>query len=538
MMPDLDAIYPRCREILPRRIWIKRFDTAQLRIDPEQLPVMLAETASKDVPGYLADLASLELDLYKTRMADVPAPADIERVAVNPALHLRQCCWKNLSPLLMEREHADAASQDPETGTELVMIWKHPQNAEVSIEVPSQSDLLALKLIVEETDLSRVSQEEGVAPAVLNKAIDRAVERGLLLAPGSLIRRDPELFPATTAVPDSYLCVNVFTLQWHVTQACDLACRHCYDRSRRATLTPVQELGVLDQLGRFCDQRNARGHVSFTGGNPLLHPHLTELYRAASQRGFTISILGNPSGRRQIEDLTAIQMPEFFQVSLEGLQAHNDAIRGDGHFKRTIHFLEILRELEVPSKVMLTLTRDNVDQLLPLCETLEGYTDDFTFNRLSRVGSGADMALPSPEAFAAFLDAYLAAAGKKPMLRLKDNLLNIPLYSSGKPLFGGCTGYGCGAAFSFLTLLSDGEVHACRKFPSPLGNLMEMTMDDLFDSDAATRYRNGALECRGCPIRPVCGGCLATTYSCGLDPLVHRDPCCFMKKDVNKEAWE
>ena len=31
--------------------------------------------------------------------------------------------------------------------------------------------------------------------------------------------------------------------------------------------------------------------------------------------------------------------------------------------------------------------------------------------------------------------------------------------------FGGCTGFGCGAAFNFMAVLPDGEVHACRKVP-------------------------------------------------------------------------
>jgi hypothetical protein len=52
---------------------------------------------------------------------------------------------------------------------------------------------------------------------------------------------------------------------------------------------------------------------------------------------------------------------------------------------------------------------------------------------------------------------------------LKDNLLNLVLAEGGEAPFGGCTGNGCGAAFNFVTLLSDGEVHACRKFPSPWG---------------------------------------------------------------------
>lgn len=43
---------------------------------------------------------------------------------------------------------------------------------------------------------------------------------------------------------------------------------------------------------------------------------------------FIIAILGNPASRDQIEKILDIKRPTFFQVSLEGLQKHNDTIRG------------------------------------------------------------------------------------------------------------------------------------------------------------------------------------------------------------------
>src|SRR6185369_14912318 len=103
--------------------------------------------------------------------------------------------------------------------------------------------------------------------------------------------------------------------------------------------------------------------VSFTGGNPLLHPAFTGIYRAAAERGFTTAILGNPASQEQIAELISIQMPAFFQVSLEGLREHNDSIRGPGHFDRIFAFLEVLRGLKVSSMVRLTLTSDNISQV-------------------------------------------------------------------------------------------------------------------------------------------------------------------------------
>jgi len=111
---------------------------------------------------------------------------------------------------------------------------------------------------------------------------------------------------------------------------------------------------------------------------------------------------------------------------------------------------------------------------------------------------------------------------------LKNNLINILYLRKQKAFFGGCAGYGCGAAFNFVTLLPDGEVHACRKFPSLIGNLFEQSLAEIYDSEPARRYRAGSEACRSCAIRPVCGGCLASAYSHHLDVFKDRDPYCFI----------
>jgi radical SAM protein with 4Fe4S-binding SPASM domain len=109
----------------------------------------------------------------------------------------------------------------------------------------------------------------------------------------------------------------------------------------------------------------------------------------------------------------------------------------------------------------------------------------------------------------------------------KDNLINVALLRRGRPSFAGCTGHGCGAAFDFVALLPDGEVHACRKFPSRIGSVCESGLDALYASPEAQRYRAGSQACRACRLRPSCGGCMAVTYGRGLMPLRDRDPDCF-----------
>ncbi len=524
---DFEKIYPKCIRILKPDLWKDLTGLAGLEHNPDQFPNIL-EKHSRDarIPGFIPGLAQIELALHRIRSQSGPTQKEVDQLTVNPTFNILELKWKNLSAMF--HSYPDGSEIDPEPGDEMLLIWRVPDTGEEYIEAASNEDLLVLKMTVENIPAETIADLAGVPVGAVDAAVDRAIQKGLLLTPESLIKRDPCFISNPNAVTGQPCKALNFTLQWHVTQACDLRCKHCYDRSARSELALDQGLRILDDLRSFCRTKHVHGHVTFSGGNPLLYPHFRELYRAASENGFSLAILGNPALKSQIQEIEQISPLSFFQVSLEGLKGHNDSIRGPGHFERTISFLEILKDLNIYSMVMLTLTKDNIDQVIPLAEYLRNRANHFTFNRLSQVGEGANLRIPTRDEYHAFLKDYIEAANSNPVMGLKDNLINILHYEQGIKTTGGCTGFGCGAAFNFLTLLPDGEVHACRKFPSLLGNIFEHSLYDIYDSETSRRYRTGSASCNSCPVKPSCGGCLASTYSHGLDIFNDRDPFCFI----------
>jgi selenobiotic family peptide radical SAM maturase len=513
--------YPKCRTLVPENIWGQ---LVALSKSLELFPQVLNDRAAElQLAAYLGELALLELYIFNLNADNTPVPEYSEKLSINPTLQFFENSWKNLALQIDDIAEGPA----PENKEERIIVWRHPVNGKIKAKPVTEGDLLALKIVLEELSPPAVAQEGGTHVAAIESALILALDDGLVIGPEPLIKRHylPENYKE---IDRSFFAARIFSLQWHITQACDLHCRHCYDRSQYKTLSLEQETDVLDDLADFCSSHNVHGQVTFTGGNPLLHPNFEELYREAADRGFTLAILGNPSDREQIERLQAIQSPAFYQVSLEGLEEHNDYMRGTGHFRKILAFLNLLRELGIYSMVMLTLTRDNMDQVLPLAEILRDKTDLFTFNRLSLVGEGANLVTVDAREYPGFLRAYNDAVGTNPCLGIKDNLLNILYHKQKRPLFGGCTGFGCGAAFNFITILADGSVHACRKFPSPLGNILDNSLSEIYHSETAVQYRGGAVECRECPIRPVCGGCLAVAHSHGRDIFRQKDPYCFI----------
>jgi selenobiotic family peptide radical SAM maturase len=238
--------------------------------------------------------------------------------------------------------------------------------------------------------------------------------------------------------------------------------------------------------------------------------------------------MGNPVSEEQVDAIIKITKPGLYQISLEGLKEHNDFIRGKGSFDRGIEFLTILSSLDVSSGVMLTLTNENIDQVLLLEEILRDKTGFLTYSRLSKAGEGELLNLPQRGKYVSFLSKYLNVQEKSSILSVKDNLLNIVSYKKNKMVFPGCVGFGCSPAFNILSILPDGEVHACRKFPSLIGNINKKSLSQIYDSRIAKKYRRGNSSCRKCSIKPVCGGCMAVIRSCGLDIFKDRDPYCFI----------
>jgi selenobiotic family peptide radical SAM maturase len=524
----LERMYPSCHHILGPGKWQEITEKLPRDFSPDALHDVFTRVGDEfDFPAYLPDLARIEARIYDTFCRRDTFQFQTDKLCVNPSLSLTKVNWRNLPEIIHNQGKIDL---EPKPGEDFVLTWQEPDKNRIIVRSAGQDGLLALKIVVENLDKREIARQQNTTLAALDSALDQAVRSGILLRPPSLLNRDRSIFAPDQEIPEKYLAAQVFTLQWHITQTCDLSCKHCYDRSARATVTLEEAIDVLDQFYDFCRERNVYGQVSFTGGNPLMHPRFLEIYQAAADRGFMTAILGNVTTPKILADICTVQKPEFFQVSLEGLKEHNDHIRGAGYFDRVIHFLDDLQAAGIYSMIMLTLTRNNMDQVLPLAELLRNKVDLFTFNRLSMVGEGAQLLTPGKEEYEVFLRAYLEAERENPAMALKDNLINITRLQDGKDIFGGCAGFGCGAAFNFVALLPDGEVDACRKFPSPIGNIYTQTLAEIYDSADADRYRAGPSACRGCKIRHVCGGCLAVIDSRGLDITADCDPCCFLEQ--------
>ncbi len=533
-------IFFNCSRILGTKTWGRILTLCNSSAEPEGFLETLQTLDDLSLPSFITELAKIEYGMYVAEQLAPRVSYPVHQHTINPTVQLIPATHSNLAELINNGAETTVDKSDAPGGVHII-IWYDQNTHEVQVKEATDADLLALKIVSENIPAKDAASAGGVKIAHINGVIRHAVSIGLILKPPSNIRREVPAEQSENPALKKFITADTFTLQWHITQACDLHCKHCYDRSDLAILPYEKMIAVLDEFHEFCDLMQVMGQVTFTGGNPLLYPRFIEIYQETADRGLAIAILGNPTPIEEIEALVAIAKPHFFQISLEGLESHNDHIRGLGHFQRSLGFLEQLKRLNLYTMVMLTLTRENMNQVLPLAEILRDKVDSFTFNRLSMVGEGAQLAMADPDDFALFLEEYSQACQTNPILAQKDNLLNITRHNKNHDLFGGCTGYGCGAAFNFMTLLPNGEIHACRKFPSRIGSISEPfsqtpsiaehhqnRFQTTYHSEIARKYRQASSECQQCTLNLVCRGCLAAAHSCGLDIFTSKDPFCFL----------
>ncbi len=67
-----------------------------------------------------------------------------------------------------------------------------------------------------------------------------------------------------------------FPFQWHITDACDQRCRHCYIYAEGAppqvTMPYETTEFVVAQMLALCERIGREPYVYLTGGDPILHP--------------------------------------------------------------------------------------------------------------------------------------------------------------------------------------------------------------------------------------------------------------------------
>ncbi|MBF0158552.1 MAG: heme d1 biosynthesis radical SAM protein NirJ [Magnetococcales bacterium] len=160
---------------------------------------------------------------------------------------------------------------------------------------------------------------------------------------------------------------------WNVIRRCNLQCHHCYsasaDRDFSDELTTAEALRVIDDLAAM-----PVAAIIFSGGEPLLRQDLLVLVAAARSHGLYVALSSN--GLLLADETMADQVAaagfDYVGISLDGLEAHHDQIRGQtGAFRQTVQGIRHACQRGLNVGLRYTLTRDNQADLAGILELMQ-----------------------------------------------------------------------------------------------------------------------------------------------------------------------
>ncbi|MDO4575914.1 MAG: radical SAM protein [Planctomycetia bacterium] len=168
--------------------------------------------------------------------------------------------------------------------------------------------------------------------------------------------------------------INPLMFYYEVTQACDLACKHCRASAQPDPafdeLTHEQSMALIDDVARFPRKPN----MCFTGGDPLKRDDLFVLLRHAADLGITTALTPSATPLATFDAFQKAKNAgvQALGLSLDGADAAvHDAFRGlDGSFDKCLELMQYALELDMPVQVNTSITRRNFHQIDAIAELL------------------------------------------------------------------------------------------------------------------------------------------------------------------------
>lgn len=340
---------------------------------------------------------------------------------------------------------------------------------------------------------------------------------------------------------------NFFTVQWHITSRCDYCCSHCYEGNdsdnKCDDFSTEYCYEIIDKISDWSDYLNIKIRMNLTGGDPLIRKDIYDIIEYCKEKEFMVGILGNPDRLNDsvVEKLKKSGISRY-QISLDGTEKTHDYLRNHvGAFKKSINAINTLKKHSILSVVMFTVTRKNMNDLIPLIDIVDNLkVSIFDFARLVPMGSGAEMKgkMLSPIEYQELLFAVLQKYQKiqrttETYFGRKEHLWNLlykqiglmePLPKDKETIYGGC-----GIGYNILTILNDGSVLTCRRLPIKIGDILSDDLNQIyFHSKIMNDLRDEKrmIKCGECDLLQFCRGCPAVAYHEHSDPFAP-DPQCW-----------
>ena len=199
--------------------------------------------------------------------------------------------------------------------------------------------------------------------------------------------------------------MEYFAFQWHITEACDQRCKHCYiyalgSHAKFKEMRIEDMVTVIENCLEFCKKAERWPYMYITGGDPIMHPQFWILAKLLKIAGIPFTLMGNPF---HLTEEVCQKLSEYgcrkYQLSLDGLRETHDKIRRSGSFDETLAVIPYIRKAGINVAVMCTVSKWNYKELPELIDVVvENKVDIFAFARYCPSADDRDVCC-SPEEY-------------------------------------------------------------------------------------------------------------------------------------------
>ena len=329
-----------------------------------------------------------------------------------------------------------------------------------------------------------------------------------------------------------------FHIQWHITNLCNLHCKHCYqeDFSKDNDLDWSGLKKISDNILTTIQEWDKKACIHLTGGEPLLKPELFLLLDELNQKPVVeeLGIITNglPIDREVVRRLSAFSKLKKIKISLDGADAEtNDSIRQEGTFDKVIENITLIRkEHAFEIILMFTVMKRNFRNLSSFFKlSRELGINGFIIERFIPWGRGREIMdeVLDKEQWRELVETLLE------LFSMKMEEHNVYPYQAFQIVFNKdgteLLGAPCVIGRDGLCIMPEGSVFPCRRFPISIGNFLSDSLKQIWEGsgilEKLREKENLKGKCGRCEIKD-CRGCRSLALSLTGDYL-GEDPHCW-----------
>ena len=384
-----------------------------------------------------------------------------------------------------------------------------------------------------------LSKEFSLDPRDVNRYVESLINAGFL-------SNTPPVFPKVTRS-----CDYLRSLVLHVTEECNLRCKHCYfaatdPRERELSLTEF--LSVIGQFAELGGQS-----LLITGGEPLLQKEkLYAIIKEARNQKIDRILINTNGTLITPKDASLFKENNInVGVSLDGATSEtHEFIRGKASYEKALMGIRALRSADVNVVKGTTLMKPNLHEaadIIRLAKEIDVPTVDFVIVKPTGRAKTNQSALEfTVDDLVTTMKTILETSKKTGIKTSFEELQSSTRTFTRRDL--------CGAGLGLLGLAANGDVYPCDALHDErlkAGSIRERSLGDIWrNSPVLKAFQEMSVVnlegCKDCEYKFICGnGCPADTYitygnfsKCSPLCAMYKEIFSYMIAQISKDLWK